>query len=213
MTISVDIAPICKDDLILLDKRLMKECGMQHPLALVSQVTTQIHLVDPLTLRRAEITNEKYWKSPFHALDSISSTIEFIVLNVEPVSHAAIRSRRRETRQNGAKKEHCMRHNMAHDGQSDPHHHPHHPPPHQEDTRMDLAIVEVARGSDFGVNDLTFFVTSHLGRFLSVMQKYRNQCVQVAIECDAGKDPTSNVCVDLRRRGLKNPLYGNVWFF
>ncbi|KAF0699419.1 Aste57867_10027 [Aphanomyces stellatus] len=127
LTIVGEIAPICKDDLVVLDKRMAQLCGSS--LVLVSRVTTQIHIVDPLTARRTEIPSDRYWKSPFEALDSASSLVNFIVLDVELFERKASL---------------------------------------QQTNAMDqMAIVEVARVSDFGVNDTTFHVTTHLGRYLS----------------------------------------------
>ncbi|CAK4684206.1 unnamed protein product [Aphanomyces euteiches] len=123
LTIAAEVAPICKDDIIVLDKRMAQLVGSS--LVLVSRVTTQIHILDPLTARRAEITSEKYWKNPFEALDSASSMVDFIVLDVELLGRKASK----------------------------------------DDDLM--ADVEVARVTDFGVNDTTFHVTTHLGRYLS----------------------------------------------
>ncbi|EQC24907.1 hypothetical protein SDRG_17204 [Saprolegnia diclina VS20] len=96
--------------------------------AVVSRVTTQIHLLDPRTCRRSEVTSDKYWKHPFQALDTGSSMVEFIVLDVEPLD--------------AARKD-------------------------KQDSADLLAVVEVARVSDFGFNDTTFHVTSHLGGSLA----------------------------------------------
>ncbi|KAF0683506.1 Aste57867_24458 [Aphanomyces stellatus] len=127
LTIVGEIAPICKDDLVVLDKRMAQLCGSS--LVLVSRVTTQIHILDPLTARRAEIPSDRYWKNPFEALDSAASLVDFIVLDVELLERKA---------------------------------------PLQQTNEIDqMAIVEVARVSDFGVNDTTFHVTTHLGRYLS----------------------------------------------
>ncbi|KAF0685286.1 Aste57867_22792 [Aphanomyces stellatus] len=120
LTIVAEIAPICKDDLVVLEARTT---SLGARLVLVSHVTTHIHVVDPLTSRRAEIPAARYWKHPFDALQSATSLVEFIVLDVDLVDR------------------HVQTHAMA--------------------------IVQVARVSDFGVNDTTFHVTTHLGRILS----------------------------------------------
>ncbi|OQR94546.1 60S ribosomal export protein nmd3 [Achlya hypogyna] len=127
VTTVAEIAPLCKDDLVILEKRTAQQCGIS--VAVVARVTTQIHLVDPRTARRAEITSDKYWKHPFHALDTGASMVEFIVLDVEPLKTTPFGE-----------------HNDGGDL---------------------VSVVEVARVSDFGFNDTTFHVTSHLGRFLS----------------------------------------------
>ncbi|RHY12317.1 hypothetical protein DYB25_012907 [Aphanomyces astaci] len=135
LTVHVELAPICKDDLVIVDKRLAQLCGSN--LVLVTRVTTQVHILDPLTGRRAEIPSDRYWKTPFEALDSASSMVDYVVLNVELVDEP--RRHRPSTASD-----------VALVGPDDV-----------------MAVVEVARVSDLGVNDMTFSVMTHLGRFLS----------------------------------------------
>jgi len=52
LTIVVEIAPICKDDLLVLPKRSAQQCSITSEIVLVSRVTTQIHILDPVTCRR-----------------------------------------------------------------------------------------------------------------------------------------------------------------
>lgn len=127
---SVEISPICKDDLVLLPPRAAQSCGSITRLVVCARTTAMIHVVDPRTGQRAEVTHEKYWKLPFLPLESSPAMTEFVVLDVEPVDgHLQYRS-------------------------------------HESTEKMVLADVEVARASDFGVNDQTFMVRSHLGAVL-----------------------------------------------
>ncbi|OQR81821.1 60S ribosomal export protein nmd3 [Thraustotheca clavata] len=148
LTIVAEIAPLCKDDLVILDKRMANQCGMT--IALISRVTTQIHLIDPRTCRRSEIISERYWKNPFSALDTSSSMVEFIVLDVEPLNAT---------------------------------------PFGETETVSDdiLAVVEVARVSDFGFNDTTFHVTTHLGKYLSAGDTVKGYDLSV---CNFGSSAT-----------------------
>ncbi|KAF7680995.1 60S ribosomal export protein nmd3 [Astathelohania contejeani] len=59
-TYSVELAPICKDDLLLLDDTVANKLGISQ-IVLVIKVGGVITVVDPLTLRTAEITNKYYW--------------------------------------------------------------------------------------------------------------------------------------------------------
>lgn len=45
----VEIAPVCKDDLVILPKELAKNISDFSPLALVKAVNAEIHVTDPLT--------------------------------------------------------------------------------------------------------------------------------------------------------------------
>jgi nonsense-mediated mRNA decay protein 3 len=50
-TFSVEIAPVCKEDLVCLSHKLAGSMGSIGPLVLVTRVTSNITLMDPLTLR------------------------------------------------------------------------------------------------------------------------------------------------------------------
>jgi nonsense-mediated mRNA decay protein 3 len=54
-TFSVEIAPVCKDDLICLPAKLSSSLGSLGPLVLVTRVTNVITLTDPVTLRSSSM--------------------------------------------------------------------------------------------------------------------------------------------------------------
>ena len=56
---SVEIAPICKDDLLVLPKALATTLGCITPVCLVYQVTNFMRMVSPTTLQTAELTASK----------------------------------------------------------------------------------------------------------------------------------------------------------
>lgn len=87
-TFIADIAPICKDDLCLLDPRLARELGGVSPLMLCHKVSSSLHLIDPVTLKFVEVSAGTYWRYPFRAIMSTPQLVDFIVLNVEKVDHA-----------------------------------------------------------------------------------------------------------------------------
>ena len=127
----MELAPICKDDLVILAPKLQKALGGIGPLILVYKVTTSVHIVDVHTMRTHEIDTTNYWKYMFKALCSRECLTKFIVLDVQDVdfdfdtSRAAARQKFRMVR------------------------------------------LEVARESEFGVNDRTFIVNTHLGEFIN----------------------------------------------
>ncbi len=53
--VSVDIAPICKDDIVCIPLKLCTELGGTYPILLCIKVTRVIHLLDFKTMRVHEI--------------------------------------------------------------------------------------------------------------------------------------------------------------
>lgn len=83
-TYSVEIAPICKDDLIALPKSLAKSLGQLSQLVLCSRVTNSIRLLDPVTLQHADVMADKFFRDPFQPLCTIPELTEFLILDIEP---------------------------------------------------------------------------------------------------------------------------------
>ena len=122
-TFSVEIVPICKDDLICLPPKLAKSFGNIGQLVLCHKIAgNTVHLLDPTTLQTTDLPTTTYWRHPFNALAAIPEMVEFVVLDVEF---------------NGRTK-----------------------------GKMALADIELARSSDMGVNDDSFWIKSHLGGIL-----------------------------------------------
>jgi len=117
-TFSVEIAPVCRDDLVCLPPKLANSFGLSNPLALVSKITGNIHLIDPLTLTTAEINTTQYWQSPFRAILSQAELTKYVVFDLEPVGPTK--------------------------------------------GKWILADAQVARDSDFGLNDIQFNVRLHI---------------------------------------------------
>ncbi|MBW0487694.1 hypothetical protein O181_027409 [Austropuccinia psidii MF-1] len=86
-TYSVELAPICKDDLVCLPLKLARSQANISQLLVCTRVGTSIHLVDPLTLQAIDLSGVVYWRNPFSALASLAQSIEFVVLDVEPTSY------------------------------------------------------------------------------------------------------------------------------
>jgi nonsense-mediated mRNA decay protein 3 len=84
---SVEILPICKDDLVALPIPLARKIGNISPIALCWRIGTAVNLMDPATLQTAEIPSAVYWreKIPFTALADSKDLVEFVVLDIEPV--------------------------------------------------------------------------------------------------------------------------------
>lgn len=83
-TFSIEIVPICRDDLVVLPKKLAHALGYISQLVLCAKVSNMLHFLDPLSLQTADVTGPVYWRSAFPSLLSMQSLVEFIVLDVEP---------------------------------------------------------------------------------------------------------------------------------
>ncbi|OAA47673.1 nonsense-mediated mRNA decay protein 3 [Metarhizium rileyi] len=119
---SVEIVPICRDDLVAMPIKLAKQSGNISPLVLCHKIGTSVYLMDPQTLQTADIASPIYWRAPFKSLADAQELVEFIVMDIEPTN----------TRRG----------------------------------KWVLSEATVARASDLGVNDKTYFTRTHLGHYL-----------------------------------------------
>lgn len=81
---SIELIPLCKDDLIALPIKLAKSLGNIAPLVLCYRVGTSVNLLDPNTLQTADLSTNVYWRSPFHNLADVRELQEFVVMDMEP---------------------------------------------------------------------------------------------------------------------------------
>ncbi|KAJ5371238.1 60S ribosomal export protein NMD3 [Penicillium cataractarum] len=121
---SVELIPICKDDLVAMPIKLARQLGNISPLTLCHRVGTSVNLLDPLTLQTADVTSGTYWRSPFKNLADVTELKEFIIMDIEPLGHST--------------------------------------------GRYQLSEATVARASDLGSNDTTYYTRTHLGGILHV---------------------------------------------
>ncbi|KAF2010026.1 nonsense-mediated mRNA decay protein [Aaosphaeria arxii CBS 175.79] len=82
---SVELVPICKDDLVALPIPMAKKLGNISPLTLCHRIGTSINLIDPITLQTADVSTEIYWRAPFKPLADVQDLTEFIILDIEPL--------------------------------------------------------------------------------------------------------------------------------
>ncbi|KAF5476300.1 hypothetical protein F2P56_008031 [Juglans regia] len=85
-TFSVEICPICREDLICLPPKVAASLGNIGPLVICTKVTNSIALLDPFTLRICFLDADQYWRVPFKSLSTSRQLVEYIVLDVEIVS-------------------------------------------------------------------------------------------------------------------------------
>jgi len=151
-TVTCDVVPLCRDDLIIVDKRVSSGGGggagyLSGQLCLVDRMSTSVHLVNasparsaPIDQCFADIYPDNYWRGEKHYRVLFSSTrlTKFVVLDVEVCDSSDSHSNWEEKgKQNGS-------------GIS----------------KYALADVEVVRESDFGKTDETLRTVTHLGNLL-----------------------------------------------
>ncbi|KAK3389828.1 NMD3 family-domain-containing protein [Podospora didyma] len=85
-TYSVEIIPVCRDDLVALPMKLAKSIGNISPLVICHRIGTAVNLLDPQTLQTADVSSEIYWRAPFGPLAGTTELVEFIVLDIEPTN-------------------------------------------------------------------------------------------------------------------------------
>lgn len=83
-TYSVEIVPVCKDDLVCLPPKLARQLGNIDPLTVCTRVGNSLHLLHPSTLQSCELIASTYWRAPFDPLATAFDLLEFVVLDVEP---------------------------------------------------------------------------------------------------------------------------------
>jgi nonsense-mediated mRNA decay protein 3 len=84
-TFSVEVVPVCKDNIVCLSSKLSRQLGNFGPLAVCFRVTTGIQLIDPQTLKVMDISSSVFWRTPFSSLCSPRQLTEFFVLQIEPL--------------------------------------------------------------------------------------------------------------------------------
>lgn len=84
-TILIEIAPVCKDDLVLLPEKLSRKLGGIGPLVLCYKISKSINIVDVKTMETFEIDNATYWKYQFGSLMTRSDLVPFVVVNIDKV--------------------------------------------------------------------------------------------------------------------------------
>ncbi|CAJ0934540.1 unnamed protein product, partial [Ranitomeya imitator] len=84
-TFSVEIVPVCKDNVVCLSPKLAQSLGNMSQICVCVRVTSAVHLIDPNTLQIAEVDGNTYWRHPFHSLFHPKQLEEFIVMDVDLV--------------------------------------------------------------------------------------------------------------------------------
>lgn len=89
-TFSVEISPICREDLICLPPKVSNGLGNIGPIVICTKVTNSIALLDPFTLRHCFLDADQYWRSSFKSFLTSRQLVEYIVLDIEKISRETI---------------------------------------------------------------------------------------------------------------------------
>lgn len=80
---SIELIPICKDDLVALPLKMAQSIGNISPLTLCYRIGTAVNLIDPHTLQTGDVTAPIYWRAPFSPLADVRELTEFVIMDIE----------------------------------------------------------------------------------------------------------------------------------
>eukprot|EP00842_Homolaphlyctis_polyrhiza_P001175 jgi/Hompol1/2058/HPOL_002042-RA len=83
-TFSMEIVPICKDDLVCLTPKMARSLSDISPLALCVRVSNAITLLDPITGKYSDLRPPAFWEAPFTPLCESKDLIEFYIIDIQP---------------------------------------------------------------------------------------------------------------------------------
>lgn len=84
-TFSVDVVPVCKDNVVCLPRSLAHSLGGIGQICVVHKVAQSVHLIDPNTCQFVDINATTYFKAPFQSLCRQRDLVEYTVINLEPI--------------------------------------------------------------------------------------------------------------------------------
>eukprot|EP01062_Namystynia_karyoxenos_P030072 TRINITY_DN22500_c0_g1_i1.p1 TRINITY_DN22500_c0_g1~~TRINITY_DN22500_c0_g1_i1.p1 ORF type:complete len:546 (+),score=227.28 TRINITY_DN22500_c0_g1_i1:87-1640(+) len=87
-SLRLDIAPVCKDDLVCLTRKQHLQYGAIGPVLIIIKMYANIVVLDPRTLQAHEIAAKFYWQDPIPPLATRKHLVEYYVVDVEPLRGA-----------------------------------------------------------------------------------------------------------------------------
>jgi len=79
----VEIAPVCKDDLVILHPRMCASMGGITPILLCYKVSNLIMLVDPITMKRVQVSAKAFFRDPPVVACTRGQLKPFVMIDVE----------------------------------------------------------------------------------------------------------------------------------
>ena len=93
-TLYAEVAPICKDDLVMLPSQLASLLGLSASssaaLYVVTRVTSNLTLLDPVHMQLVEVSGGTYWHYPFRSLMSAKQLTEYMIIGKESIDATVV---------------------------------------------------------------------------------------------------------------------------
>jgi len=87
-TYHIELAPICREDMIWITPKLQKDLGGSSPICLVIRVGSLIQLFDPMLIRIHTIDSACYWNFEPQTVCTNKSLTEYVIINIDPIKSA-----------------------------------------------------------------------------------------------------------------------------
>ena len=78
----VEIVPVCREDLVCLPPRLAHQLGGSSPLMIVWKVSNKLRLLDPISLKTAELQVNQFWNNPFRSIAGTGQLTLYVIFDV-----------------------------------------------------------------------------------------------------------------------------------
>ncbi|KAK3020858.1 hypothetical protein RJ639_045540 [Escallonia herrerae] len=89
---TVQISPICLEDLIYLPSEVAISLENLRPLVICTKVTKKIALLDPFTLKSRDMDSVQYWNASFGSLLCSRQLVEYVVSEIHIVSDSEVKN-------------------------------------------------------------------------------------------------------------------------
>ena len=84
-TISVEVAPICSDNIVVLPKSAAHQMGGMGRVVVVRKISRKLHFIDPDTCQIGDMSAVDYFKKPFYPIACFQNLKEFTVMNIQTI--------------------------------------------------------------------------------------------------------------------------------
>lgn len=84
-TYFVEIAPICKDEVVCMPIGVSRYLGHMSQIGICSRISENVHVIDPITLKIGQLNAQQFFREPFEAICHQKQLREFMVMNIEPI--------------------------------------------------------------------------------------------------------------------------------
>ena len=85
-TISVDVVPICRDNVVVLPRQAAHQMGGMGQVVVVRKVSRMLHFIDPDTCQIGDMSATTYYNNPFYPIACSHDLKEFTVMDIQLIS-------------------------------------------------------------------------------------------------------------------------------